>query len=400
MTERGRSLTEMLGTLSIMGILSVVGIWGYRHIVNSHDANTILHDINMMAHTCAAQLVMMDRTECALSDFSNKIDDKYPVSAQRVNQDYFKLVVSNIPQSICQELLNKGMPLASQIIPFTCVETNQFEWTFHKNLEGAVSTKFCHSDLDCNVCGVCQIADGQSQGICIGSCATPAHACETNEDCNTENECMVCNLETHTCQDGCQRVEYLESSGTQYIDTGVLANGSFDAEHKIKTDPTNTRKFIVAGTRTATQHLNFGQFEPSSKNFILAYLGTWWTINNKTYPNTEYETKVHYKSGNQYAVLNGETIGNASLTGTEQLDINIYLFKRNFYNPETQEDIQPMIGRMYYFKMWNNGTLIRDFVPILSPESSKGGGEACMFDKVTKKLFCNAGSGNFKTNKD
>lgn len=178
-------------------------------------------------------------------------------------------------------------------------------------------------------------------------------------------------------------VNYIESTGTQYIDTGVLANGSFDAEYKIKTDSTNTRNFVVAGSRTATQHLNFGQFEPASKNFILAYLGNWWTINNKTYLNKEYETKVHYESGNQYAILNGETIGNASLTGTEQLDINIYLFKRNFYNPGAQEGIQPMIGKMYYFKIWNNNVLVRNFIPVVRRIDKVAG----MWDTVTKQFF-------------
>ncbi len=398
MTERGRSLTEMLGTLAIVGILSVVGIWGYRHIVNSHDANTILHDINMMAHTCAAQLVMMDRTECALSDFSNKIDDKYPVSAQRVNQDYFKLVVSNIPQSICQELLNKGMPLASQIIPFTCVETNQFEWTFHKNLEGAVSTKFCHSDLDCNVCGVCQIADGQSQGICIGSCATPTHACETNEDCNQENECMVCNLEAHSCQDGCEKLEYLESTGAQYIDTGyVPTSTTLKYETHVYTPDMPTAEQDIVGYYILNGGGNvLGLYQKYVFNYTKE-------APNPADVNT---TSATFSGANDFyisAEANGDTliksltVNGVTTTGTlrakQTVFSNILLFKAN---PREKN----YVGKMYYCKIYHNGTLIRDFIPVLSPESSQYSGEPCMFDKVTKKLFCNAGSGNFKTNKD
>jgi hypothetical protein len=45
--------------------------------------------------------------------------------------------------------------------------------------------------------------------------------------------------------------------------------------------------------------------------------------------------------------------------------------------------------------VYENSLLKRDFIPVLSPD-----GEACMFDKVSQKLFCNAGSGTFKTNLD
>ena len=53
------------------------------------------------------------------------------------------------------------------------------------------------------------------------------------------------------------------------------------------------------------------------------------------------------------------------------------------------------VGKIYGFTHKRNGTLVRDFIPVIAPD-----GEACMFDKVSKKLFCNAGSGTFKTNKD
>ncbi len=388
MTERGRSLTEMLGTLAIVGILSVVGIWGYKHIVNSHETNTILHDINMMAHTCAAQLVMMDRTECALSDFSNKIDDKYPVSAQRVNQDYFKLVVSNIPQSICQELLNKGMPLASQIIPFTCVETNQFEWTFHKNLEGAVSTKFCRSDLDCNVCGVCQIADGQSQGICIGSCATPAHACETNEDCNTENECMVCDTESNMCKNGCERVEYLESSGTQYIDTGIYGTEDLETElicQQLQRNASSNGKGI------------FGAFTSTSANSYYLYQQgeaiSHWQVGFGSYLNTSTEIDLNkhtFNFSNYKVYMDGTEIASLNTGSMNTTPYTLLLFNTH-RNNGTLYDALPQ--RFYSVKFIRNGVLVRDYIPV-HVELKTDGRQNCMFDKVSKKLFCS------KTNTD
>ena len=41
-SELGRSMVEMLGTLAIMGVLTIGGIAGYRYAINKSNANTIL----------------------------------------------------------------------------------------------------------------------------------------------------------------------------------------------------------------------------------------------------------------------------------------------------------------------------------------------------------------------
>ena len=40
--EQGRSMTEMLGVLAIIGVLSIGGIAGYRYAMNKHYANELL----------------------------------------------------------------------------------------------------------------------------------------------------------------------------------------------------------------------------------------------------------------------------------------------------------------------------------------------------------------------
>ena len=46
--------------------------------------------------------------------------------------------------------------------------------------------------------------------------------------------------------------------------------------------------------------------------------------------------------------------------------------------------------RLYYFKLYNDGVLIRNFIPVLDKN-----GTPCMYDKVTGQFFYNAGTGNF-----
>ncbi|MBQ7412775.1 MAG: hypothetical protein IJV07_00665 [Alphaproteobacteria bacterium] len=49
--ELGRSMVEMLGTLAIMGVLTIGGIAGYRYAINKSNANTILGAVSQMAVT-------------------------------------------------------------------------------------------------------------------------------------------------------------------------------------------------------------------------------------------------------------------------------------------------------------------------------------------------------------
>ena len=46
---------------------------------------------------------------------------------------------------------------------------------------------------------------------------------------------------------------------------------------------------------------------------------------------------------------------------------------------------------IYYCKIYNNGTLVRDFVPMKNTTTDAG----AMYDMVTGHIFGNSGSGNF-----
>ena len=50
----------------------------------------------------------------------------------------------------------------------------------------------------------------------------------------------------------------------------------------------------------------------------------------------------------------------------------------------------PAGTRIYYCKFFENGTLVRNFIPVLDRY-----GVPCMFDSVTKNRFYNAGTGTF-----
>ena len=85
---------------------------------------------------------------------------------------------------------------------------------------GSSDTEYAIDDSSCkSVCGVFN----PDTHLCDESdCNVPENECETDNQCNQENECMVCDTESGLCKNGCERVQYIESNGSQYIDTGYV----------------------------------------------------------------------------------------------------------------------------------------------------------------------------------
>ena len=54
--ESGRTLVEMLGVLAVMGLLTIIGIAGFKIAMNKAKANNLVADMNRLAH-----IVVMDK---------------------------------------------------------------------------------------------------------------------------------------------------------------------------------------------------------------------------------------------------------------------------------------------------------------------------------------------------
>ncbi|MBR5130026.1 MAG: hypothetical protein IKV03_02240, partial [Alphaproteobacteria bacterium] len=61
-TQSGRSMVEMLGTLAIIGVLSIGGIAGYTYAMNKYRANETINDINMRGIDLVRQVAMGRQT--------------------------------------------------------------------------------------------------------------------------------------------------------------------------------------------------------------------------------------------------------------------------------------------------------------------------------------------------
>ena len=59
-SQRGRSMVEMLGVLAIVGVLSVGGVYGYGVASKKIKANNALHQASMLATTVSAYALSND----------------------------------------------------------------------------------------------------------------------------------------------------------------------------------------------------------------------------------------------------------------------------------------------------------------------------------------------------
>ena len=54
-------------------------------------------------------------------------------------------------------------------------------------------------------------------------------------------------------------------------------------------------------------------------------------------------------------------------------------------------DERKFVGKIYSFKIWDNGTLVRELVPVKNTITNSAG----LYDRVEKKFYPNLGSGSF-----
>jgi hypothetical protein len=166
---------------------------------------------------------------------------------------------------------------------------------------------------------------------------------------------------------------YIQSNGTQFIKTGLFPNQNYGVE-------------VVYQTTSANANCGLAGCDKAwgSNGFALFHLGLEYG-NNKKSDLTTNDGKMHTLSLDRgVAKLDGNQIW--SVSGTFTTAYEMYIFATNRAGAVNQ----PFVGKIYSCKVWDNGTLIRDYIPVLDWDNVP-----CLYDKVTRKLYYNAGTGSF-----
>lgn len=176
--------------------------------------------------------------------------------------------------------------------------------------------------------------------------------------------------------DGVWRLGYIESTGTQYIDTGIVPD--------INTRVVMDFYVIDEPTTNTTVFGCDGQFTLRWNNGTLRWRHATGTVVQDFSASIKSTGKhIADKHGN-LCILDGEESSvDSSSTGTTK---NIFLFSYN--NKGTPQQYCKM--RLYSCQIYSNGQLMRDYRPALDKA-----GAACLYDKVSKSYVYNAGSGAF-----
>lgn len=176
-------------------------------------------------------------------------------------------------------------------------------------------------------------------------------------------------------------VEYLESSGTQYIDTGIIPDASTGLI--VKTAPTNNNDQYVCGCRNDSTDTRFG-----IAHRVGYYYGYGTYLNNQI-SNTPIPAIVSLNIFNDKSFKAGSTA--TELPSLSFTPVNgIRIFGRAGYVSSDST----YSGKVYFFKISQDDKIIMDLIPV------RVGQVGYMYDKVSKQLFGNAGTGNFVLGQD
>lgn len=176
-------------------------------------------------------------------------------------------------------------------------------------------------------------------------------------------------------------LEYIESTGTQYIDTGFKPN----QDTRIVGD----MQFLNNTSGNPASLFGYRQSTSAQRYEFFQYNSLLYSPYNKSAGSTLSLTtnKITIDKNKGITTVNGSTLSNIAYENF-QCSGNLYLFALNNNGSVTFVEGHK---RLYSCKIYNNNTLIRDFIPVKRVSDNKCG----LWDKVTKAFYPNAGTGTF-----
>ena len=172
------------------------------------------------------------------------------------------------------------------------------------------------------------------------------------------------------------QLEYLQSTGKQYIDTKLTVNAG-DIMATAVFMPT----LFVSGNYACVFGYN-GNFQAAYNSNGTANIGNavstqiFFELNKKVTV-----SGILSSNNSQTYYVDSVSTGLSRAFGT---GVHLLLFD------STSSNTFPAHGRLYSFKAYRNNNIIMDLIPVLDY-----GNVPCMYDRVSKQFFYNQGTGQF-----
>lgn len=173
--------------------------------------------------------------------------------------------------------------------------------------------------------------------------------------------------------EGYAEVQYIQSSGTQYVDTGFKPNQ-------------DSRVLIKLSTSETGSHTVFGaDFSWTDDGFALGVgfthygkeTGTISGLNNESPHEVDFNKNIIFIDGSTVLTMGASTFS---------VPHNLALFANNRAGGIQEKTTMAL----YYCRIYDGNTIIRDYIPC-----KNAGGAVGLYDLVDGKFYGNAGTGSF-----
>ena len=203
---------------------------------------------------------------------------------------------------------------------------------------------------------------------------------------------------------GANKNIYLESTGTQWVDTGFISKAGTAHEVLLKVENIITPSTQCYGGNACRAEngvkSHFAAFSFAQNSWVY-YFNDFHITSLRVNVGDLFLAKLSVSADNTYAIAYGYNITTGKSLEVKQYGIIIptgttFLFaghRCNYIN----EPFENSYGRIYHFKIWDNDTLVRHFVPVpcglqigdfVVPSNG-------MWDIVEQKFYGNMGTGDF-----
>lgn len=178
-----------------------------------------------------------------------------------------------------------------------------------------------------------------------------------------------------------QEVEYIKSTGSQFINTGFKPNSNSAVEMQVSDCANDGNLF---GAYNGSWTTGFGVYENkvSAKNFYIHYYSN---AQVSTTPPEKYVVKL--------------TQGDLYIDGVRVYDGSVKSFSVNYpmylLGANNSGVLSAKSCKLYYCKVYDNDVLVRDFVPCYRNSDKVAG----LYDLVNNQFYTNAGGGTFTVGK-
>lgn len=194
---------------------------------------------------------------------------------------------------------------------------------------------------------------------------------------------------------GYQQVEYIESSGTQYIDTGIIPNTNTKIEAKVLiTQHASADSYdSLFGTieRTTTNVQTF-DIQMSPTNYFYFSSGEWGVDNISVASGINTEYNISFSVNGQITVNGNSYTLTSGWDNTNSLTLSI--FALHYFYDYFYSNYSYM--KLYSFAIYDGNILVRNFIPCYRISDNVIG----LYDLVNGAFYTNAGTGTFTKGSD